>query len=112
MEMNSEMKRYKLTDMIGGWFIGNFEPSIYPSNDFEVCLKRYKKGDKEPAHFQHTATEYTLVVSGQIRLGEKFFGENEIIEIPPLEIADFESITDSVVVAIKTPSIPSDKEIA
>lgn len=106
------MKKHILNDMAGGWFIGNFEPSVYASKDFEVCLKRYKKGDTEAAHFQHTATEYTLVVSGRIRLGDKFFEENEIIEIPPLEIADFESLTDSIVVAIKTPSIPSDKEIA
>ena len=105
------MKKYVLSDMVGGWFIGNFEPTVLASKDFEVCLKRYKKGDKEPAHFQHTATEYTLVVSGRIRLGERCFEENEIIEIAPLEIADFESLTDSVVVAIKTPSIPSDKEI-
>jgi mannose-6-phosphate isomerase-like protein (cupin superfamily) len=106
------MKKYVLNEMVGGWFIGNFEPSVYNSKDFEVCLKRYKKGDKEAAHFQHTATEYTLVVSGRIRLGERHFGENEIIEIPPLEIADFESLTDSIVVAIKTPSNPSDKKLA
>lgn len=106
------MKRYSLDGMVGGWFIGNFEPSIFASQDFEICLKRYKKGDVEPAHFQHVATEYTLVVSGIIRMGLMEFRENEIVEIPPLEIADFESITDSIVVAIKTPSMPSDKEIA
>ena len=106
------MKKYMLSDMFGGWFIGNFEPTIYASKDFEVCLKRYKMGDKEPAHFQNIATEFTLVVSGRIRLGDSYFTENDIIEIEPLEIADFESLTDSIVIAIKTPSIPSDKEMA
>ena len=106
------MEKYKLSDMFGGWFIGNFQPTVHSTNEFEVCLKRYKKGDKEGAHFQRIATEFTLVVSGRIRLGEREFEENDIVEIPPFEIADFESLTDSVVVAIKTPSIPSDKIIA
>ena len=106
------MKIHSLNEMVGGWFIGNFEPTIHSTELFEVCLKRYKKGEKEMGHFQRIATEYTLVVSGRIRLGAREFGENEIIEIPPLEIADFESLTDSIVVAIKTPSLPTDKVIA
>ena len=39
------MKKAKLSDMKGGWFIGNFEPSLYKTNDCEVAVKTYKKGD-------------------------------------------------------------------
>lgn len=109
---NYGMKRYSLDSMVNGWFIGNFEPTSLKSKEFEVALKRYKAGDIEPAHFQNIAIEITLVVSGTIRLGAELFYENDIIEIPPLEIADFESITDSIVIAIKSPSNPNDKELA
>ena len=37
------MKKYKLDDMKGGWFVGNFEPSVMKA-DFEVGIHRHKKG--------------------------------------------------------------------
>ena len=60
------MKVAKLSDMKGGWFIGNFEPSLYKTNDCEVAVKTYKKGDFEAAHFHKIATEYTIVASGKV----------------------------------------------
>ena len=39
------MNKSKLGDMIGGWFIGNFEPSLLKTNDVEVAVKKYKAGD-------------------------------------------------------------------
>ena len=41
------MKVEKLSNMKGGWFIGNFEPSLFKTNECEVAVKSYKKGDKE-----------------------------------------------------------------
>lgn len=37
----------KLDDMTRGWFVGNFEPSLYITNDVEVAVKQYKAGDFE-----------------------------------------------------------------
>jgi hypothetical protein len=28
--------------MVGGWIIGNFDPSLLKTNDVEVAIKRYK----------------------------------------------------------------------
>ena len=39
------MKTAKLTDMIKGWFVGNFEPTLLKTNDVEVAVKEYRKGD-------------------------------------------------------------------
>ena len=41
------MKTAKLEDMVKGWFVGNFEPSLLKTNDVEVAVKSYKKGDYE-----------------------------------------------------------------
>ena len=51
------MKVGKLSDMKGGWFIGNFEPSLFKTNNCEVAIKHYKKGDYESAHYHKIATE-------------------------------------------------------
>ena len=45
------MKKYRLEDMIGGWFIGNFTPSIIQTKDFEVAVKYYKENDYEQEHY-------------------------------------------------------------
>jgi hypothetical protein len=103
------MKRFNLKDMKLGWFIGNFDPSLNRNIFVEVGLKKFAKGDRELAHYQLTATEWTCVVQGRIRLGKSIFEENEIAEIPPLEIADFEALEDSILVVVKSPSTPGDK---
>ena len=41
------MKLGSLNEMIGGWFIGDFEPNLIKNKDFEASVKYYKKGDKE-----------------------------------------------------------------
>ena len=33
------MKTAKLVDMVKGWFIGNFEPTLLKTNDCEVAAK-------------------------------------------------------------------------
>ena len=64
------MKIAKLSDFTNGWFLGNFEPSLFKSPDFEICVKNFKKGEVEAAHFQRIATEVTVVLSGSVRMGE------------------------------------------
>ena len=103
------MKRHAIENFVGGWFIGNFSPSLHSNSYFEVCLKRYPKGSTEPSHYQKLATEYTVIISGTCRVGTSEFGPNEIIEIEPGESAGFEALQDVVLVAIKVPSIPDDK---
>jgi hypothetical protein len=103
------MKRYDLDKMTLGWFIGNFTPSLFQNDSVEVGVKRFAKGDTEPMHYQLTATEWTCVISGSIRLGNLTFEQNDIVEIPPLESADFEALEDCILVVVKSPSIPADK---
>ena len=79
------------------------------SRDFEIAVKWFKAGEKEPLHKQIVATEITVVIEGEIRLGDKIFVQGDLITIPPGEFAAFESITDSVLVCVKTPSLPDDK---
>ena len=41
------MKTARLDDMVKGWFIGNFDPSLAKTEDVEVAVKRYDRGDSE-----------------------------------------------------------------
>lgn len=103
------MKKFYLDDMIGGWFIGHFEPSVLKTNDFEVAVKKYKKGDYEKKHFHKIATEYTLILDGEVIMSGKKFKSGDIVLIQPNESTDFKALTDVKTVVVKTPSVDNDK---
>lgn len=103
------MEKFNLKDMIGGWFIGNFSPTLYSTTDVEVGVKKYKKGDKENAHFHKIATEFTLVVDGIVKMSGTEYCSGEIIKIKPNEITDFEALTDVTTVVVKLPGANNDK---
>lgn len=58
------MKIFNLKDMVGGWIIGNFDPSLFKTNDVEISIKKYKAGDYDSSHYHKIATEYTVIVDG------------------------------------------------
>ena len=103
------LEKYKLEDMIKGWFIGNFEPSLYTTNDVEVGIKKYSAGDYENAHFHKIATEFTVIISGTVEMNGVQYFENEIIKIIPGVKTNFKAITDVVTVVVKLPGANNDK---
>ena len=103
------MKKNRIEEFVKGWFIGNFQPVLFQTQDFEVAVKMFQAGEKEALHKQLVATEVTVVIEGEIRMRESVFVKGDVITIPPGEFADFQSITDSSLVCIKYPSLPDDK---
>jgi quercetin dioxygenase-like cupin family protein len=106
------MKVYKLNNMQGGWFIGNFEPSIIKTNDVEVAVKKYNKGAYEESHYHKIATEITVVVEGTIEMNGKVYLEGDIIMIEPYDKTDFRAITNVVTTVIKFPGANDDKYLS
>jgi len=100
-----------LDAMIGGWFVGDFEPSAIRTKDFEVAVKKYKAGDKEARHTHKVAIELTVVISGKVLMNSQEYEEGSIIQISPNTSSDFEAIEDTVTVVVKTPSVAGDKYI-
>ncbi len=103
------MKTAKLDDMIRGWFIGSFTPTLYATSDVEVAVKRYSAGDSEAKHYHKIATEFTVVVSGRVRMNGEEFSSGDIVVLEPNEPADFKALEDSVNVVVKIPGASNDK---
>ncbi len=95
--------------MVKGWFIGNFEPSLYKTNDVEVGIKKYKAGDYENSHYHKIATEFTVIISGSVEMNGIQYFENEIIKIIPGVRTNFKALTDVVTVVVKLPGANNDK---
>ena len=103
------MKIEKLINMKNGWFIGNFVPTVHKTSECEVAIKKYKKGETERKHYHKVATEYTVVISGKIKMFDTVYSEGDIVIAEPGDITGFESIDDSINVVVKIPSLIGDK---
>lgn len=106
------MQTARLNDMVKGWFIGNFEPSLHKTNDVEVAVKEYKKGDYEDRHHHRIATEYTVIIRGRVRMNGVEYTTGDIIVMEPHESTDFECLEDDTInVVVKLPGASNDKYI-
>lgn len=94
-----------------GWFIGDFEPSLYKTNQCEVGIKKYKKGDKDPAHYHKLSKEFTVVINGIINMSGITYKNGDIVTVNENEISDFECIEDATLVVVRTKSEKNDKYI-
>jgi hypothetical protein len=101
--------KLNLSEFIGGWFVGNFKPSMFINQHLEVGVKLFRSGDREPSHKQIHATEITVVSEGKVRIGNLILEKGDVLLIHPGEFADFEALTDGSLTCVKFPSIPSDK---
>lgn len=112
MDLHNLFKMKKnIKDFVKGWFIGDFEPTILKTKDFEVGIKEYDAGIIEEKHFHKEAVEFTIVLDGIIRMNGIEYYRNDIIQVDKNEINQFESITTSRLLVIKTPSVNNDKYI-
>lgn len=103
------MKTAKLKDMKKGWLVGDFEPSLHRTKEFEVAVKSYKAGEYEKKHYHKIAREITVIVSGEARMNGRKYSQGDIIIIEPNEATDFEALKDTVTTVIKIPGVKDDK---
>lgn len=105
------MKIDKMSNMVGGWFIGDFEPSVYKTDQFEVCYKQHYKDEIWDNHYHKIATEINYLIKGEMKINDILFTKGDIFLIEPYEISVPEFLTDCELIVVKTPSIKEDKYI-
>ena len=103
------MKVSKLSDYTRGWIIGDFEPSILKTKDFEVAVFNHSKGEKWPSHYHKEAVEYNVLVSGKMMMQDQELNAGDVFVLDRYEVANPIFLEDCSVVCVKTPSIPYDK---
>jgi mannose-6-phosphate isomerase-like protein (cupin superfamily) len=100
-----------LSQMVRGWFVGDFEPVVLRTAGVEVAVQHYPAGAHEAWHVHKIATEITVIVSGRARMNGREFGPGEIIHIQPGHGTDFEALEDTVTTVVKLPSVKGDKYV-
>jgi quercetin dioxygenase-like cupin family protein len=103
------MQTAQLDDLVRGWFVGGFEPSMFKTTDVEVAVQHFKAGDKEARHYHKIATEITVIVKGRVLMNGKEYTEGTIVKIDPGESTDFLAIEDTTTTVVKLPGALNDK---
>ena len=107
--MSRKAETFLLDDMIKGWFVGNFEPTVYKTSDVEVGIKHYQSGDYEKSHHHRVATEITVVQKGIVEMNGVQYVDGSIIKLDPFVSTDFKAITDVTTIVVKIPGANDDK---
>lgn len=102
------MKVESISQMTGGWFIGNFEPSVYKA-DFEVGVKTYSEGEFHAPHHHKIATEINYLIRGHLKANGVLIQPGQIFVFEPYEIAECEFLSDCEILVVKTASVKGDK---
>jgi hypothetical protein len=105
------MNLYRIDEMVGGWFVGNFSPTAFATKDVEVSYKKHPKGEIWDLHYHEHVTEVNLLVRGKMILQGKTLTGGDIFILNPFEIADPEFLEDCEIVCVKLPGITNDKII-
>lgn len=105
------MEVFKIDEMKGGWYAGDFSPVAYQTNQFEVCYKKHFKGEEWPKHFHKEADEINFLRSGKMIIQDRELVAGDIFILRKNEIADPVFLEDCEVFIVKTPSVIGDKFI-
>lgn len=107
MKIINNKKLY--SDFVRGWIIGNFSPSIFRTEDFEVGILQHKKDEIWPVHYHLLATEYNYLIKGKMTINNNIIYEGDFFIIDKEEISEAKFLEDCTVLVIKVPSEPGDK---
>ena len=103
------MDVHRLEERVGGWFVGDFEPSAFRTKEVEVGYHRYTKGQEWPKHHHKIATEINYMISGEMDLNEQRIIAGDVFIIHPGESVKPIYLEDCEMIVVKVPSSPGDK---
>lgn len=98
-----------ISNFKGGWFIGDFEPSLLKNAGFEASVKVHKKDEKWPVHYHKIATEYNVIILGRMTIQNRELITGDVFILKPFEIADPIFHEDTIIICIKHPGAKNDK---
>jgi dTDP-glucose pyrophosphorylase len=94
-----------------GWLIGDFQPSIQRTNDFEIGLLQHAKNEKWGFHYHKKSIEINVLAKGSMIVNGKRINVNDIFIFNQNIISCPLFLEDCEIICIKLPSSPNDKYI-
>lgn len=109
LQKRDPLRIAELNSMTRGWFVGEFQPTMYPSKEVEVAIQDHKGGEECPAHVHKRGDEINVVVSGRMKLNNFELQTGQIFVIPKGHLTKAIFYEDTKIVCVKIPSDTNDK---
>lgn len=93
----------------GGWFVGDFDPSLFKNPFFEIAHHKHIKGQETFPHYHKVTNELNYIVKGELIVSGKKLKTGDMWIYEPNEVSNVEFLTDAELIIVRWPSIPSDK---
>jgi len=103
------MRMDRIERFKNGWFIGDFEPSLIRTKDFEISLMTHEKDAYIPLHYHHLVEEMNVFVSGSMTCNGCVLIPGDIFIFEKDEVSDCVVHEKSTILVVKAPSIIGDK---
>ena len=103
------MKVGNIKDMKGGWFVGNFEPSILKTENFEVGYHKHKKKDKTHNHYHKKSKEINVIINGRMIVNGEELSSGDIFVFEPYVVSEAEFLEDTQLIVVRDSSNLNDK---
>lgn len=109
LQLKLPIERNSLNKMTRGWFIGDFEPNVMRTKDYEVGVLHHKEGEVWPAHLHKEADEINVLIKGSMIINNISINSGEIFKIPKGLLTKAKFLEDCEIVCVKTVSNTKDK---
>ena len=108
------MRKTRLEEFTRGWFIGDFEPAILRTKDFEVGILTHAKGEYWAPHYHKIAIEYNVLLEGKMLIELEnglivYLNPGDVFAFERGEVSAPSFLEDCKVLVIKVPSAIGDK---
>jgi hypothetical protein len=111
---NINLEKYSIIDLnkyLRGWIIGNFDPNIIKTTDFEIGILQHKQNESWGFHYHSETKEINILLSGEMLINNVYIKKHTIFIFEKNMISCPLFLTDCTVLCIKLPSLPNDKYI-
>lgn len=104
------MKVDNILNYKNGWIVGDFEPSLIKSKEFDIGIVNIKKGFVGDKHFHLIHTEYNIIIQGQVLIyNHGVLSDGDIFIYNPKDKSELEFLEDTTILVIKSPATKNDK---
>ena len=98
------MKIFDINDMFKGWFIGDFDPAVVKTKEFELAHHFHEKG------YHKVATEINYIIKGKVIVNDDHhLSSGGIFVYEPYDVSNVKFLEDTDLMVAKIPSAKNDK---
>jgi quercetin dioxygenase-like cupin family protein len=103
------MRVGNIHDMKNGWFVGNFSPTVFKTEDVEISHQKHKKGETGKEHFHTDSVEINYILKGELMASGTLLSNGDIFIYGKNEISKVIFLENTDLIIVRLPSSPEDK---